>query len=60
MKILPDISRTGLTSPCAGNYLYLKGRIQTMCERIWARIHVYEIKAAALPAISSQGTVDEQ
>jgi hypothetical protein len=38
----------------------LKGHLQAMCDQTCARIHVYEIKAAALPKICSQDTVDEQ
>jgi hypothetical protein len=42
----------------AGNFL--KDHLQAMRDEIRVRIHMFEIKAAALPAIDSQRTVNEQ
>jgi hypothetical protein len=39
---------------------YLKCHLQAIRDQIPVRIHVYEIKAAALPAIGSRDAVDEQ
>jgi hypothetical protein len=58
MKIVPGTSLAGLAALGAGKSL--KDHLQAMRDQIRVRIHVYEIKAAALPAIGSQDTVDEQ
>ena len=58
MKIVPGTSLAGLAALGAGKTL--KDHLQAMRDQIRVRIHVYEIKAAALPAIGSQDTVGEQ
>jgi hypothetical protein len=55
---LPGTTLAWLAAPGAGNVL--KGHLQAMRDQFRSRIHVCEIKAAALPAIGSQGTADEQ
>jgi hypothetical protein len=58
MEILPGTSLAWLAALGAGKSL--KGHLQALREQIRVRIHVYEIKAVALPAIGSQDTVVEQ
>jgi hypothetical protein len=58
VKAVPDSTLVWLAALGAGNSL--KDHLQTIRDRIRVHIHVYEIKAAELPAIGSQDTVDEQ
>jgi len=58
MKIMPGSSLAGLAALGAGKPL--KDHLQAMRDQIRARIHVYEIKAAALPAIGSRDAAVKQ
>jgi hypothetical protein len=58
VKIVPGITLTWLAA--LGAEKSLKDLLQAMRDQTRARMLIYEIKAAALPAIGSQDTVDEQ